>query len=85
MFFVFAMAAMIGCGFAGPVADDGQTFAAARKLADDGRVEEAFRAFAAMPGGEYAAAAVARGEAAKFLSADSGGCGADGFATGQAD
>lgn len=44
------------------------TFETARKLEREGRSEEAFRQYLAVPGGEWAAVAVARGEAQRFLT-----------------
>ena len=40
----------------------------ARKLENDGHAEDAFRKFAQIPGGEFAAVALARGDAAKYLT-----------------
>ncbi len=48
--------------------DDRQAFAEARKLEREGRAEEAFLKFVAIPGGEFAAVTLARGEAARFLA-----------------
>jgi HEAT repeat protein len=49
-------------------ADVATDYQAARELADGGKLEEAFLKFAAIPGGESSAVALARGEAAKFLT-----------------
>ena len=48
--------------------NDRESFEEARKLATADRTEEAFGKYLAMPGGEFAAVALARGEAAKFLA-----------------
>jgi HEAT repeat protein len=53
---------------AGEAVNDRETFEEARKLATAGRTEEAFGKYLAVPGGEFAAVALARGEAAKFLA-----------------
>ncbi|MCX6873985.1 MAG: HEAT repeat domain-containing protein [Verrucomicrobia bacterium] len=53
---------------AGEEVNDRQRFEAARKLVAADRAEEAFKQYLAIPGGEFAAVALARGEAAKFLA-----------------
>lgn len=66
--FVLAGASVPAALAAVEAVNDRETFEEARKLATAGRTEEAFGKYLAMPGGEFAAAALARGEAAKFLA-----------------
>lgn len=65
---VFLGTYAIAAPAAAQVTHDRQPFDDARKLVTDGRSEEAFTQYLAIPGGEFAAVALARGEAGKFLT-----------------
>jgi HEAT repeat protein len=64
---VLGMLACVGA-LAGTMADNYTAFEAARKLQEEGHEQEAFLKYLAIPGGEYAAATLARGDSKTYLA-----------------